>query len=592
MKSSCSAFLRLFTFSTVALTSAAALNAFAQVTTLDVVTIHAAVPDASPNHPGLFTIRREGDTNYTLSVFYHVGGSASNGVDYAQIPSNVAIPAGSRVANISIQPKTNSLSKDDKTVELQLVPSPLECPAPPCGYDIGSPSNAVVVIHFSTTNAPPVVHIVTPTNGETFFADVVCPPCVTNTPPCEAPCYLAAPGITICADAQDSDGYVNTVEFFANGVSLGIRTNCLPCANPINPFCLIWSNVPPGEYVLTAKATDNGGASAISDPVTVKIAPHTNAPPVVQIISPTNGMVFIAPVNIEVDVTASDADDNVVRVDFFAGDHFIGGIVGTNSSPYSIVWSNALPGLYSLRARALDDRGAVGFSEPVRIAITGTNLPPPTNLPPIVTITAPDPIAAEGTNSWRWHTNSTVSAFDAMHLYGGTNTATFLFRRSDPTNSALTVNFEIGGSASNGVDYAAIPNSVVIPAGERFARLAIIPIDDAIPEGPETVVLHLTPDTNTPPPYIVGWPSRAGAVIVDNDSPPPGTTLLCNGAFHLRVPASVGFNYRLECSPDLIHWVTVCTNTVSEPGVFYTEPDTQEFPTRFYRVTPLANQTQ
>src|SRR5215469_12248595 len=57
----------------------AAFCAFAQTSLLDVVTIQAPVPDAiPPDHPGLFTIARRGDTNYTLNVFYRIGGTASN----------------------------------------------------------------------------------------------------------------------------------------------------------------------------------------------------------------------------------------------------------------------------------------------------------------------------------------------------------------------------------------------------------------------------------------------------------------------------------------------------------------------------------
>jgi hypothetical protein len=154
MKHSSSPRLQLVAFAAAAF--AVALSAFAQTSRLDVVTIQATVPDAFPsNQPGVFTIARQGDTNYALAVFYHVGGTASNGVDYAQIPSGLAIPAGSLTADILIQPKTNSLSTTDKTVELKLAPSLLMCPSPPCGYYIGSPSNATVVIHFSaTTNGP------------------------------------------------------------------------------------------------------------------------------------------------------------------------------------------------------------------------------------------------------------------------------------------------------------------------------------------------------------------------------------------------------------------------------------------------------
>src|ERR1043165_1665852 len=75
------------------------LSAHAQGTTnglVPVVTIYATDPAATPtNDTGLFTVRRAGSTNYSLSVFYHIGGTASNGGDYATIPSGVQIPAGS-----------------------------------------------------------------------------------------------------------------------------------------------------------------------------------------------------------------------------------------------------------------------------------------------------------------------------------------------------------------------------------------------------------------------------------------------------------------------------------------------------------------
>ena len=48
--------------------------------------------------PGVFTLLRDGPTNQTLNVFYQIGGTASNGVDYIQIPNWATIPAGLRRA--------------------------------------------------------------------------------------------------------------------------------------------------------------------------------------------------------------------------------------------------------------------------------------------------------------------------------------------------------------------------------------------------------------------------------------------------------------------------------------------------------------
>src|SRR5262249_10552353 len=96
------------------------------------------------------------------------------------------------------------------------------------------------------TNIPPLVRIAEPANGSKF---------------------LSPANIPICAVATDLDGLVTTVEFFNGTNSLGIRTNNPTSAGPRNPFCLVWSNVPPGDYVLTAEATDNAGDSTTSEPV-------------------------------------------------------------------------------------------------------------------------------------------------------------------------------------------------------------------------------------------------------------------------------------------------------------------------------------
>ena len=89
-----------------------------------------------------------------------------------------------------------------------------------------------------------------------------------------------------------------------------------------------FSKVPPGNYVLTTKATDNGGASAVSDPVNISVQqgppPPTNYPPVVRITSPPNGAVFHAPVDVPIYAYAHDPDDDVATVEFFADANSLG----------------------------------------------------------------------------------------------------------------------------------------------------------------------------------------------------------------------------------------------------------------------------
>jgi hypothetical protein len=113
----------------------------------------------------------------------------------------------------------------------------------------------------------------------------------------------------------------------------------------------------------------------------------------------------------------------------------------------------------------------------------------------------------------------TVSATDAAAAEAGADPGTFTITRAGPTTSALTVNYSPGGTATNGVDYTMPGGSVVIGAGSSTATVTVTPVDDAIFEGSQTVVLNLTANAA----YTVGAPSSATVTIADNDTPPPGS---------------------------------------------------------------------
>src|SRR5260370_7511686 len=103
---------------------------------------------------------------------------------------------------------------------------------------------------------------------------------------------LAPANIPIFAEAHDLDGFVTTVEFFEGTNSLGIATNNPLVVSPINPFHIIWNNVSAGDYVLTAVATDDGGAMATSDPVKISVQPTPELPAVNILSTTTTGTPF------------------------------------------------------------------------------------------------------------------------------------------------------------------------------------------------------------------------------------------------------------------------------------------------------------
>ena len=81
----------------------------------------------------------------------------------------------------------------------------------------------------------------------------------------------------------------------------------------------------------------------------------------------------------------------------------------------------------------------------------------------------------------------------------------------------VTVNYTISGTAANGVDYSAIGTNVTIPAGLSSATVTITPIDDALNEVNETVVLTLTAGSYN----IAASPSNAATVTITDDDPAP-----------------------------------------------------------------------
>src|SRR5436309_4873512 len=117
---------------------------------------------------------------------------------------------------------------------------------------------------------------------------------------------------------------------------------------------------------------------------------------------------------------------------------------------------------------------------------------------PTVTIRATDPQAAEAFN----------------------DTGTFTVRRTGATNFSLLVFYQLSGSASNGVDYEQLGNTVQIPAGKFEASFTVKPIDDSLVEGTENVLAQLvaSPMMCMTCGYTIGTPSLAAVIIYDNDS--------------------------------------------------------------------------
>jgi RHS repeat-associated protein len=210
--------------------------------------------------------------------------------------------------------------------------------------NLGATSTSAAVTITVNANAPPAVNITSPSSGAVFAASA---------------------NITVTANASDSDGSISRVDFYQGATLIGTATN--------SPYTINWNSVAAGSYTLTARATDNLGATTTSALVNITV----NAPPTVSITSPSNGANFTGPANITITANASDSDGNISRVDFYQGTTLVG---TATTSPYTISWNNVTAGGYTLTARATDNLGASSTSSPVSISVGS---------PPTVSVTTP-----------------------------------------------------------------------------------------------------------------------------------------------------------------------------------------------------------
>jgi hypothetical protein len=200
------------------------------------------------------------------------------------------------------------------------------------------------------------------------------PPTVSISAPAEGASFTPAETVTVEAQAADSDGSIAKVDFFSNG-------NLVGTANT-SPFSTALQGLRPGNYALTATATDNAGATATSAAVNITVAAVVNAPPTVAITAPTEGAAFTAPASVAVTADANDTDGGIAKVDFFAN----GNLVGTAATaPFSAMIEGLAAGNYALTAVATDTAGATATSDAVNIVVN----PAAANAPPTISITSP-----------------------------------------------------------------------------------------------------------------------------------------------------------------------------------------------------------
>ncbi|WP_343670914.1 glycosyl hydrolase family 18 protein [Chitinophaga sp.] len=248
-------------------------------------------------------------------------------------------------------------------------------------------------------------------------------PTVSVTSPANNATFTAGATVSITANAADADGSVAKVEFYNGSTLLGTATAA--------PYTYSWAGVAAGTYSLTAKATDNKGATATSSTVTITVGggnnggncsgvatwtatgiylggaqvvynnklytakwwtqneqpdTHTgdgqvwayvsdcgsstgNKAPTVSLTAPASGASYTAPATVSITASATDADGSIAKVEFYNGSTLLG---TSTASPYTYSWTSVAAGTYSLTAKATDNGGAATTSSAVSITVSGS----------------------------------------------------------------------------------------------------------------------------------------------------------------------------------------------------------------------------
>lgn len=189
------------------------------------------------------------------------------------------------------------------------------------------------------------------------------PPAISLSAPATG---VAGTGILLTASASDADGTVARVEFFEGANLLATDLSA--------PHAHTWTPANPGAFTLSARATDNLGATATSAAVGILVTGTGDAtPPTCALTSPLPFAAGLAGM-IQIQAVATD-NVGVAGVRFQMDGEDAGAEV--LSPPYTATFNAALlpSGQHVLRARARDGAGNLSPWSTVVVSVSGGAVP-------------------------------------------------------------------------------------------------------------------------------------------------------------------------------------------------------------------------
>ncbi len=505
--------------------------------------VSVAVSPGSVNEDGatnlVYTFTRSGVTSGALTVNFDVSGTAAFNTDYTQsgaasfnaTSGTVTIADGASTATVTVDPTDDTTVEPDETIILTVTDA--------AAYDVGTPAAATGTI----------------TNDDAVTPTV---------------------SVAVAPAAVDEDGTAALVYTFT-------RTGETTAALPVS-------------YAVSGTASSGDDFAALSGTVTIPIgqasATVTVDPTDDTTVEPDETIILTV-----TDAAAYDVGTPAAATGTIVNDDAVTPTVsvavapaavdedGTAALVYTFTRTGettaALPVSYAVSGTATSDDDFAALSGTVTIPIgqaSATVTVDPTDDTTVepdetIILTVTDaaaydvgtPAAATGTivND---DTDVSVAVSPGSVNEDGTTNLVYTFTRSGVTSGALTVNFDVSGTAAFNTDYNqsgaasfdATSGTVTIADGASTATVTVDPTDDTTVEPDETIILTVTDAAA----YDVGTPAAATGTITNDDVNSVVSLAINDPSISEGDSGSVNLDFTVTRSgDDTLSAITVAYNT-------------------------------
>ncbi|PNJ94414.1 beta strand repeat-containing protein, partial [Cylindrospermopsis raciborskii] len=371
----------------------------------------------------VYTFTRTGVISNALTVNYTIGGTANNGSDYVSIGTSVTFAAGSSTATVTVDPTADTTVESDETVILTLDSG--------TGYTIGTTSGVTGTI----------------TNDDTQVTLAVSPNSVAEDGNGDLVYTFTRTGVisnaltvnyTIGGTANNGSDYVSigtSVTFAAGSSTATVTVDPTPDTTVEADETVILTLDSGTGYTIGTTSGVTGTITNDDTQVTLAVSPNSVA-------EDGNGDLVYT-------FTRTGVISNALTVNYT-----IGGTANNGSDYVSIGTSVTFAAGSSTATVAVDPTADTTPESDETVILTldsGTGYTIGTTSGVTGTITNDD-------------TQVALAVSPTTVTEDGTNNLVYTFTRTGVTSNALTVNYTIEGTATNGTDYNNIGTSVTFAA--------------------------------------------------------------------------------------------------------------------------------